>query len=252
MKTILGTKGNMTQVFVNDRRVPVTAVTAGPCVVTQIRHNDVDGYWAIQFGLNTRPAKNTSKSLQGHFSKIQKDNKKPSTYPRNLVEVRTDKEPTYKVGDVVVASDIVKVGDVVSVSAVTKGKGFQGGMHRHGFHGGPKTHGQSDRWRAPGSIGQTTTPGRVYKGKKMAGRMGATVITIKNLHVISVDPQTNQIQISGAVPGRVGTILTIKRLSAGSLKDLEKEVATVVMESADAEAVADKGEAKQGGETANA
>lgn len=219
MKTILGTKGNMTQVFINDHRVVVTKITAGPCVVTQIRNMNKDGYWAIQLGFNQRPAKNTSKSLQGHL----KENKKDKLYPRNLREIRLDKEPDSKVGDVINASDIFGKGDVVMVSGITKGKGFQGGVRRYGFAGGPRTHGQSDRERAPGSIGQTTTPGRVYKGKKMAGRMGGTTVTIKNLHVVALDKETNELVISGAIPGKIGALLLIKRISAGSLKDLEKE-----------------------------
>ena len=216
----------MTQVFINDHRVVVTKITAGPCVVTQIRNMDKDGYWAIQLGFNQRPAKNTSKSLQGHL----KENKKDKLYPRNLKEIRLDKEPDFKVGDVINISDIFSKGDVVMVSGVTKGKGFQGGVRRYGFAGGPRTHGQSDRERAPGSIGQTTTPGRVYKGKKMAGRMGGTMVTVKNLHVVGVDNETNELVISGAIPGRIGALLLIKRISAGSLKDLEKEtpVAQVV------------------------
>lgn len=232
MNTIIGTKGNMTQVFVNDRRVPVTKIMAGPCVVTQIKHMDKDGYWAVQFGLNTKRAKNTSKPLQGHLQKVKQETK----FPRTLKEVRFSEEPNLKVGDIVNVADIFGIGDVVAVAGVSKGKGFQGGVRRYNFRGGPRTHGQSDRERAPGSIGQTTTPGRVYKGKRMAGRMGTDTVTVKNLHIIGVNKETGEILVSGAVPGRIGTLLTIIRLSAGSLKDLEKEApAAAVFEEAPAE-----------------
>ena len=127
-------------------------------------------------------------------------------------------------------SDIFKKGDVVNAIGITKGKGFAGGVKRFRFKGGPKTHGQSDRHRAPGSIGQTTTPGRVYKGKRMAGRMGSSQVTVKNLHVISIDSDENTMLISGALPGRIGGLLTINRIKAGSLKDLEHEVVATVVE----------------------
>ncbi len=226
INTILGSKGKNSQTFVEGFRIAVTKVVAGPCVVTQIKKMDKDGYWAIQLGFGTRKAKNTSKSLQGHLKTILKDDK----YPRNLREIRVEKEPTVNVGDVINASEIFKAGDVISVSAVSKGKGYAGVMKKHGFHGGPKTHGQSDRERAPGSIGQTTTPGRVYRGKKMAGRMGHEQVTIKNLHVISVDSETNEVEISGQIPGTIGSLVTIHKLKSGSLKDLEHEVVAQVVE----------------------
>lgn len=233
MNTIIGTKGNMTQVFVNDRRIPVTKINAGPCVVTQIKHMDKDGYWAVQFGLNFRKAKNTSKSLQGHLKAVRQETK----FPRHLKEVRFSEEPSFKVGDMLNASDVFGVGDVVSVIGVTKGKGFQGGVKRYNFRGGPRTHGQSDRERAPGSIGQTTTPGRVYKGKRMAGRMGTESVTVKNLHVVGVNKDTGELLVSGTVPGRVGTLLVVIRLSAGSLKDLEKETPVAQVVEGEAEEV---------------
>jgi large subunit ribosomal protein L3 len=226
INTILGSKGVSSQTFVQGFKVPVTKVTAGPCVVTHIKTMDGDGYWAVQLGFSSKKAKNTSKSLQGHLKSTSKDNK----FPRFLREVKVKSEPQVKVGDMVVISDIFKPGDIVSVSGITKGKGFAGGVKRHGFHGGPRTHGQSDRERAPGSIGQTTTPGRVYKGKRMAGRMGAVRITVKNLHVISVDPETNEMEISGQIPGIPGALITINKIKSGSLKELEKEVVAQVVE----------------------
>lgn len=231
INTILGSKGKNSQTFVEGFRIPVTKVMAGPCVVTQIKNADRDGYTSIQLGFGTRRAKNTSKSLQGHLKKSQElQESKTPNYVRYLREVRIEKESDLKVGDVVNASDIFKAGDVISVSAVSKGKGFAGVMKKHGFHGGPKTHGQSDRARAPGSIGQTTTPGRVYKGKKMAGRMGSTQVTVKNLHIISVDKETNEVEISGQIPGTIGSLVTINKLKSGSLKDLEHEAVAQIVE----------------------
>lgn len=230
MKTLFGTKGKMNQTFVEGFRIPVTRINLGPCVVMQIKTQDKNGYWSLQLGFGTKKAKNTTKPLQGHFNKNQNKENKEQKYPRYVREVRLNSEPTYKVGDVINAADIFKAGDVVSVSGITKGKGFAGGVRRFNFRGGPKTHGQSDRHRAPGSVGQTTTPGRVYKGKRMAGRMGGEQVTVKNIHVVSIDFSTNEILVSGQVPGVVGGFLTVNKLKAGSLKDLEHEVVAQVVE----------------------
>lgn len=229
MKTLFGTKGTMSQTFIEGSRIPVTKVTLGPCVVTQIKNNSKDGYWAVQLGFGTKKLKNTSKALQGHVKKSQ-DSKETKLPPRYIREVRVETEPNYNVGDVVNASDIFKKGDVVSVTAVNKGKGFAGGVRRFNFRGGPKTHGQSDRHRAPGSVGQTTTPGRVYRGKRMAGRMGGVQVTIKNVYVIDVNKETNEVSISSPIPGRTGIFLTVTKIKSGSLKDLEHEVVETVVE----------------------
>lgn len=226
INTILGSKGVTSQTFVEGFRIPVTKVTAGPCVVTQVNNLDRNGYWAIQIGYSSRKPKNTSKPLQGHLKETSKENK----FPRFLREIRLDKEADLKVGDEVKVSDIFKVGDVVSVTGISKGKGFAGVVKRHGFRGGPRTHGQSDRERAPGSIGQTTTPGRVYRGKRMAGRMGGEKITIKNLHVISINPESGLLEISGQIPGNVGSLIVIEKIKSGSLKELEHEVVAQVVE----------------------
>lgn len=208
--TIIGTKLKMTQTFVGETRVPVTVVKAGPCVVTQVKTDDTDGYLAIQLGMDTKKAKSHALPQKGHFK--QKDASKDTQLPKFLREVRlTDNE--YKVGDVINLDDIFAVGDTIRVTGVSKGKGFQGGVKRWGFAGGAKTHGQSDRHRAPGSIGQGTTPGRVWKGKKMAGRMGGDTITIKNLKVVGLDKANNELHISGPIPGTVGTLLMIRRIS---------------------------------------
>lgn len=226
INAILGSKIVTSQTYVEGFRVPVTKVAAGPCVVTHIKKMDADGYWAIQLGFSLRKAKNTSKSLQGHLKTTQKDQK----FPRFIREFRVDKEPEFKVGDTVSVTDFLKAGDIVAVTAVSKGKGFAGVVKKHHFRGGPRTHGQSDRERAPGSIGQTTTPGRVYKGKKMAGRMGGEQVTVKNLHIVSVNPETNEIEISGQIPGSVGSLIVINKLKSGSLKELEHETVAQVVE----------------------
>lgn len=226
MNTILGKKVGMTQVFVNDLRIPVTKVVAGPCVVTQIRNEEKDGYWAIQLGFDSKRAKLISKPLQGHL----KSTKKEKIFPRYIKEIRLEKEPEFKVGDEILASQIFKKGDVVTVIGTSKGKGFAGGVKRWGFAGGPKTHGQSDRTRAPGSIGAGTTPGRVYRGKHMAGRMGTDRVSLINLHIIDISPEENELLISGPIPGRIGSLVTVVKTAEGSLKDLEKEVATQVVE----------------------
>jgi large subunit ribosomal protein L3 len=226
LNTILGSKGKMTSTFVEDVRVPVTRVTSGPCIVTQIRNEAKDGYWAIQLGFGSRKVKNLTKPQIGHLKEIIKDQKAP----RYLREVRLTKEPTFKVGDTINASDVFKKGDVIAVTGTSKGKGFAGAVKRWHFAGGPKTHGQSDRQRAPGSIGQGTTPGRVLKNKHMAGRMGGDTVTTKNLHVVGVDPEKNEILISGAVPGRVGGLIIITRLHAGKLSEMIEETPQVVVQ----------------------
>lgn len=231
MKTLFGTKGQMAQTYIEGFRIPVTKINLGPCTVTQIKNESKDGYWSVQLGFGTKKVKNTSKALQGHT-------KKANINPRYIKEVRVTSEPKYNVGDVVTAADIFKKGDVVSVTAVNKGKGFAGGVRRFNFRGGPKTHGQSDRHRAPGSVGQTTTPGRVYKGKRMAGRMGGVQITIKNIHVVDVDKENNQILVSSPIPGRIGIFMQVNKIKAGSLKDLEHETVATVVE----------GEVKQSGD----
>ncbi len=222
LNTILGTKAKMTQAFVDNNRVPVSVINAGPCVVTQVKTEATDGYFGVQLGMGTKRIKNITKPLQGHLKGAIHENKAP----RFLREVRVYAEPTEKAGDVVKVSDIFTVGDTVSVTGVSKGKGFAGGMKRHGFAGGPKTHGQSDRHRAPGSIGQGTSPGRVWKGKRMAGRMGNETISVKNLHVVAVDPDQNELHLSGPVPGVPGSLLIIRRIS----EKQEPEVVEVAKE----------------------
>lgn len=213
INAILAKKIKMTQTFEGNNRTPVTIVNAGPCVVTYIKNNEKDGYSALQLGFETKKQKNTSKSLQGHITKNKDSKLDEKTFPRYLMEVESNTDETLKIGDVVTLSDIFMPGDIISVTGVSKGKGFQGGVKRHGFGGGSKTHGQSDRPRSPGSIGQGTTPGRVYKGKRMAGHMGAVSVTVKNLKVVSVNRDTNELWINGPVPGSNGSLLLVKRTS---------------------------------------
>jgi large subunit ribosomal protein L3 len=224
LNTILAKKGKMGQTFVEGRRVTVTKVVAGPCVVTQVKNEGKDGYWAVQIGFGVKRIKNTTKQMQGHFKKITKDNHTP----RYLAEIRFKDDPKLSVGDQIKSSDIFRLGDIISVSGISKGKGFQGVVKRWHFAGGPRTHGQSDRERAPGSIGQTTTPGRVYKGKHMAGRMGGERKTIKNLQVVSFNSETGEMEISGPVPGIIGGLLTIRKLAEGKLEGIHEIKAEIV------------------------
>lgn len=210
LNTILGSKVKMTQAFVGNRRMPVTVVSVKPNIVTQIISEDKNGYNAIQLGTGEKKLKNTSKSLQGHLKKSHKSEK---TFSRHIREVRLDEATDLKVGDTVKVSDIFAAGDIVRVTGVSKGKGFAGAIKRHGFKGGPKTHGQSDRHRAPGSIGQGTSPGRVWKGKRMAGHMGVDTVTIKNLKVVAVDAENNELHIGSPIPGAPRTLLVIRRTS---------------------------------------
>jgi len=232
----------MSQTFVEDTRVPVTLIKAGPCIVTQIKKLDPDGYWAVQIGFGQRKIKNVTKPLLGHLKGALQENKAP----RFLREVRLEKEPEFKVGDTIRVSEIFKRGDVVSVSGTSKGKGFAGVVKRYHFAGGPKTHGQSDRQRAPGSIGQGTTPGRVLKGKKMAGRMGHEKVTIKNLIVVDIDSEKNELLVSGTVPGPITGLLTIKKLKSGSLEELVEETPQVEIQQVEEETEPGKQEETQG------
>lgn len=235
LKTVLGTKQKMSQTFVEGTRVPITLIKTDPCVVTNIKIDEKDGYWAVQLGFGKRRIKNITKPMQGHLRPVITgqarstgrgviENKKA---PRFLREVRLAGKSDLKVGDLIYAKDIFKPGDLVSVSGVSKGKGFAGVVKRWGFAGGPKTHGQSDRQRSPGSIGQGTTPGRVHKGKKMAGRMGNKYVTVKNLTVVQVDDEKNEIALSGPVPGVYGGLLLVKKISSGKLEELIQEAPEV-------------------------
>src|SRR3990172_4237090 len=225
LNTILATKDKMGATFVESTRVAVTWVKAGPCIVTQIKKPESDGYWAVQVGYGDKKTKNISNSLRGHFRKITNNSEliTKNRMPRYLREIKLNSDPDVKVGDVITLTDVFKKGDVITVTGTSKGKGFAGVVKRWRFKGGPKTHGQSDRQRAPGSIGQGTTPGRVYKGKKMAGRMGNDTVTVKNLIVVKVDEVNEKLALSGPVPGKPDGLLMIKKLASGKLEELVEE-----------------------------
>lgn len=199
---LLGRKIGMTQVFDNEgRAVPVTVLEVGPCVVTQVKTPERDGYAAVQLGFGRR--KQLNKPMHGHL-------RASGASPRYLKEVRVSDPTQFQVGQVLDCS-IFQAGQLVDVIGWRKGRGFQGGVKRHGFAGGPKTHGQSDRLRAPGSIGPTTDPGRVHKGKRMAGRMGPQRVTVLNLKVVQVDPQRNVVLVQGGVPGHVNGLVIVRQ-----------------------------------------
>ncbi len=199
---ILGRKLGMTRIF--DERGEVAATTlvqAGPCWVTQLRTPEKDGYMAVQLGFDE--TKKLNKPEKGHLKNLP--------MLRVLREVPADSLEGLTVGSRVDVG-FLKPGDRVDVIGTSKGRGFAGVVKRHGFRGGPKTHGQSDRWRRPGSIGSGTTPGRVLKGLRMAGHMGAARVTVKNLEVLEVDPERNLLAIRGAVPGPRGGLLVIEQI----------------------------------------
>jgi len=205
MAGILGHKVGMTQIFDEDGIVvPVTVVQAGPCPVVQVKTKEKDGYNAVQLGYDEISEKKATKPRKGHFAKA---NVKPQRY---LHEFDFSDYEEVNAGDEIKA-DIFKPGEKVTVSGISKGKGFQGTIKRHGFGGGPKTHGQSDRWRAPGSLGQSSYPSRVFKGLKMAGRMGNDRITLKSVQVVKVDAENNLLFLKGALPGAKNTLLEIKK-----------------------------------------
>lgn len=202
---LIGKKLGMTRYFVEEgRSVPVTLVETGPCVVVQKKTVEKDGYEAIQVGFQFQGKKHrVSKPLQGHFSKSG------DKFFRYLRELRVDRADEFEIGQEI-RVDIFNIGDIVSVSGRTKGRGFQGVFKRWGFSGGKDTHGTRSH-RVPGSIGSNTDPGRVFKGKKMPGRMGFERRTIKNLKVLDIRPEMNVIALKGAIPGSRNGLLEISK-----------------------------------------
>ena len=204
-KGIIGRKLGMTQIFDEKGNViPVTVIEAGPCVVAQVKTVETDGYNALQLGFGEIKSKHINKPKAGHFAKSKIENKKHlrefRVCPKCVSEV--------KVGDIINVN-IFEVGDKVDIQGITKGKGFQGVIKRHGQHRGPMGHG-SMYHRRPGSMGPTSTPGRVFKGKKLPGHMGRVLVTIQNLDIVRVDMDKNVILVKGSVPGAKGAILKIK------------------------------------------
>ena len=206
MSGIIGKKVGMTSIFdANGKNIPVTVILAGPNYVTQVRTKEVDGYDAVQLGFDDKKEKNTPKALKGHFEKA-------GVSPKRKVIEFQDFEKEFKLGDEVTVADVFAEGEFVDVSGISKGKGFQGVVKRHGFKGvGQATHGQHNRLRAPGSIGASSDPSRVFKGMRMAGHMGNEKVTVQNLQVMKVIPEKNLLIVKGSVPGHKNTYLIIKK-----------------------------------------
>jgi len=201
LQGFLGRKIGMTQIFREDGRVvPVTVIEAGPCIVTQVKTMETDGYEAVQLGYGE--VKRRNKPQSGHL--------KNSRLSRYLREVQADDTSEFEVGQTI-GVDIFEAGEKVDIIGTSKGRGFAGVMKRWGFKGGPRTHGQSDRSRAPGSIGGGTTPGKVYKGLKMGGHMGNRRITVKGLEIIEVDTERNLLLVKGGIPGATNSLIQIRR-----------------------------------------
>ena len=205
MSGIIGKKVGMTSIFDTEgKNIPCTVIEAGPCVVTQIRTVENDGYEAIQLAFDEKKEKNTTASLKGHFAKAK------TTPKRKLVEFEVFPEEK-DLGDVVTV-DIFAEGDYIDVVGTSKGKGFQGVVKRHGFGGvGGQTHGQHNRMRAPGSLGASSWPSRVFKGMRMAGRTGGDRVKVQNLQVLKVYPEQNLLVVSGSVPGAKGSYVIVDK-----------------------------------------
>lgn len=222
MKFIIGKKIEMTQVWQGDKVVAVTRVQAGPCVVTQVKNIENDGYKAVQLGFGKRKEKNIAKPQKGHMKGLGAF--------MSMKEFRTEAGET-KVGDVINV-DTFAVGDGIQVIGVSKGKGFQGVVKRHGFKGSKKTHGNKDQLRMPGSAG-ATGPAHVFKGMRMGGRMGGDQVTVKNLEIVAVDTENNILSIKGAVPGARNGLVLISgegelKISQANTETKEEKIEEVV------------------------
>jgi large subunit ribosomal protein L3 len=205
---LIGKKVGMTRFFGQDgESIVATAIQIGSCHVVQVKDQERDGYRAVQLGAFSRRKKLVKKPQLGHFEKAGVEPK------AKLVEFRVESADIYRPGQELRA-DIFQVGDRVKVTGTSKGKGFAGGIKRHGFHGGPKTHGQSDRHRAPGSLGGSSYPSRVWKGQRMAGRMGNDRVSIRNIEVVQVDTDNNLLLLRGAVPGARNSYVIVQRMTA--------------------------------------
>jgi large subunit ribosomal protein L3 len=205
MSGLIGKKIGMTSIFDdNGKNVPCTVIEAGPCIVTQVRTEEVDGYDAIQLGFDDKTEKSATKAELGHSKKAG------TSVKRKVVEFKGFEEE-YKLGDTVTVEHFIE-GEFVDVAGTSKGKGFQGVVKRHGFGGvGQATHGQHNRLRAPGSIGAASYPARVFKGMKMAGRMGGETVKVQNLRVLKVVPEKNLLVVKGAVPGHKNAYVIIEK-----------------------------------------
>jgi large subunit ribosomal protein L3 len=204
VKGILGTKLGMTQLWdENNKVVPVTVIQAGPCVVTQVRTPEQDGYNAVQLGFGAVKAKKVTKPEAGHFAKAD------VTPRKHLVELRTADASEFELGQELTA-EVFADGEIVDVTGTSKGKGTAGVMKRHGFHGLRASHGVHRKHRSPGSIGGCATPGRVFKGLRMAGRMGNNKVTVQNLKIHAVDAERGLLLVRGAIPGNNGSLVVVR------------------------------------------
>lgn len=205
MSGIIGKKIGMLTIYDNGVAVPCTLIEAGPCVVTQVRTPEKDGYKAVQLGYGEKKEKNTTNALKGHF-------KKANTTPKRKLAEFKEFQQNFNLGDVITVTDVFAEGEFCDVTGKSKGRGFQGVVKRHGFGGvGQTTHGQHNRQRHPGSIGACSYPARVFKGLRMAGRMGNTNVTVQNLKVLKVMADKNLIVISGSVPGPKNSLVTLHK-----------------------------------------
>jgi large subunit ribosomal protein L3 len=206
MNAIIGEKLGMTQVFDDeDRAIPVTAVKAGPVVVTQIKRVDTDGYNAVQIAFKEMSTAKAGRPATGHFAKA-------GVAPqRHIVEVRVDDPDAFEPGQTITIADVLEEGGKADVTAVSKGKGFAGVMKRHNFKGQGASHGVHKVHRAPGSVGACATPARVFKGKRMPGRMGGDQVTMLNLDIISIDADRNLLLLRGAIPGPKGAVVVVRK-----------------------------------------
>jgi len=206
MKGFLGKKLGMTSIFDNEGNcIPVTLIEAGPCYITQIKSVEKDGYSAVQIGFLSMKEKHAVKPLLGTFKKAHLS---PLRYLR---EFKPEEGEEYQLGQEL-KTDIFNVGEKVNITGVSKGKGFAGVVKKYHFRGGPKTHGQSDRHRAPGSIGASAYPSRVFKGMRMPGRMGNEKITVKNLEIVNIDTENNLLYLKGSVPGGRNSVVEIRKV----------------------------------------
>ncbi|MFI7280201.1 50S ribosomal protein L3 [Micromonospora chersina] len=211
VKGILGAKLGMTQVWDNNRVVPVTVVQAGPCVVSQVRSADKDGYSAVQLAYGAIDPRKVKKPLAGHYAKADVAPR------RHVVELRTTDAADYSPGQEVTVEEF-PAGVTIDVTGKTKGKGYAGPMKRHGFHGLRASHGVERKHRSPGSIGACATPGRVFKGTRMAGRMGGVRYTVQNLTVQAVDTENNLLLVRGAIPGPKGALVLVRTAAKTKVK----------------------------------
>lgn len=216
VKMLLGKKREMSQIFKDDGTVvPVTILEVGPCTVAQVKDVEIDGYNAVQLGFGDIKLNRVSKPLKGHWKKAGAEPR------RTLREARLDEAAALKVGDVVKVADVFKEGEYVDVTGRTKGRGFQGGIKRHGFNSGPRGHGTKNT-REPGSVGTNTNIAHVLKGKRMPGHYGNETVTVRNLLVARVDAERNLLYIGGAVPGFNGAEITVRKAKAKRAKKQDR------------------------------